>query len=105
MTSANIPMLALGVRDKPYTIIGNSTGVVVTLMPFTIAFAVSLLYSVLRTISTSLEAAATVHVASAPTASLHRGKQELTWQWYQNIPSTHYQSYQDNSATRHLLNV
>lgn len=59
-------MLALGILDKPYTIIGNPTGVVVGLMQFTMGFAVLLLYSVVRTIPTSLEEAATVHGASRP---------------------------------------
>ncbi len=56
-------MLALGLVDKPYTIIGNATGVVIGLMQFTMGFAVLLLYSVVRTIPTSLEEAATVHGA------------------------------------------
>lgn len=59
-------MVALGVLDKPYTIIGNQTGVVVGLMQFTMGFAVLLLYSVVRTIPASLEEAATVHGASRP---------------------------------------
>ena len=59
-------MLALGILDKPYTIIGNPTGVVVGLMQFTMGFAVLLLYSVVRTIPTSMEEAATVHGASRP---------------------------------------
>jgi ABC-type spermidine/putrescine transport system permease subunit I len=57
-------MLAVGLIDKPYTIIGNAAGVVVGLMQFTMGFAVLLLYSVVRTIPTSLEEAATVHGAS-----------------------------------------
>lgn len=59
-------MMAIGLLDKPYTIIGNPTGVVVGLMQFTMGFAVLLLYSVVRTIPTSLEEAATVHGASRP---------------------------------------
>lgn len=59
-------MMAIGLLDRPYTIIGNSTGVVVGLMQFTMGFAVLLLYSVVRTIPTSLEEAATVHGASRP---------------------------------------
>lgn len=59
-------MMSIGLLDQPYTIIGNSTGVVVGLMQFTIGFAVLLLYSVVRTIPTSLEEAATVHGASRP---------------------------------------
>ena len=57
-------MLAVGLIDQPYTIIGNSTGVVVGLMQFTMGFAVLLLYSVVRTIPESLEEAATVHGAN-----------------------------------------
>lgn len=59
-------MVAIGLLDRPYTIIGNHTGVVVGLMQFTMGFAVLLLYSVVRTIPTSLEEAATVHGASRP---------------------------------------
>jgi len=57
-------MLAVGLIDQPYTIIGNSTGVVVGLMQFTMGFGVLLLYSVVRTIPASLEEAATIHGAS-----------------------------------------
>lgn len=59
-------MMAIGLLERPYTIIGNPTGVVVGLMQFTMGFAVLLLYSVVRTIPTSLEEAATVHGASRP---------------------------------------
>ena len=59
-------MMAIGLLDRPYTIIGNPAGVVVGLMQFTMGFAVLLLYSVVRTIPTSLEEAATVHGASRP---------------------------------------
>ncbi|MES2978364.1 MAG: ABC transporter permease [Pseudomonadota bacterium] len=59
-------MMALGLFDKPYTIIGNPTGVVVGLMQFTMGFSVLLLYSVVRTIPRSLEEAATIHGASRP---------------------------------------
>lgn len=59
-------MMALGLLDRPYTIIGNVTGVVVGLMQFTMGFGVLLLYSVVRTIPTSLEEAATIHGASRP---------------------------------------
>jgi len=57
-------MMALGLLDRPYTIIGNQTGVVIGLMQFTMGFGVLLLYSVVRTIPVSLEEAATVHGAS-----------------------------------------
>ena len=59
-------MMAIGLLERPYTIIGNPAGVVVGLMQFTMGFAVLLLYSVVRTIPTSLEEAATVHGASRP---------------------------------------
>jgi len=57
-------MMALGILDQPYTIIGNVTGVVVGLMQFTMGFGVLLLYGVVRTIPVSLEEAATIHGAS-----------------------------------------
>jgi putative spermidine/putrescine transport system permease protein len=60
----NSLLMALGLLDKPYTIIGNVTGVVVGLMQFTMGFGVLLLYGVVRTIPTSLEEAATIHGAS-----------------------------------------
>jgi ABC-type spermidine/putrescine transport system permease subunit I len=47
-------MMAIGLLDRPYTIIGNPTGVVVGLMQFTMGFAVLLLYSVVRTIPSSV---------------------------------------------------
>ncbi len=56
-------MMALGLLDKPYTIIGNVTGVVVGLMQFTMGFSVLLLYGVVRAIPASLEEAASVHGA------------------------------------------
>lgn len=56
-------MLAIGLIARPYTIIGNNTGVVVGLMHFTLGFGVLVLYSVVRTIPVSLEEAATVHGA------------------------------------------
>lgn len=60
----NTLLMALGLLDKPYTIIGNVTGVVVGLMQFTMGFGVLLLYGVVRSIPTSLEEAATIHGAS-----------------------------------------
>lgn len=60
----NTLLIALGLLDKPYTIIGNVTGVVVGLMQFTMGFGVLLLYGVVRSIPTSLEEAATIHGAS-----------------------------------------
>ena len=57
-------LMGVGIVDKPYTIIGNQTGVVVGLMHFTLGFGVLLLYSVIQTIPRSLEDAAQIHGAS-----------------------------------------
>lgn len=57
-------LMGLGIVDRPYTIIGNQTGVVVGLMHFTLGFGVLLLYSVIQTIPRSLEDAAQIHGAS-----------------------------------------
>jgi len=60
----NQVLMALHIVDRPYTIIGNQTGVVVGLMHFTLGFGVLLLYSVIQTIPRSLEDAAQIHGAS-----------------------------------------
>jgi putative spermidine/putrescine transport system permease protein len=60
----NQTLLALGVLDRPFTVIGNISGVVVGLVHFCLGFAVLLLYSVLQTIPQSLEEAAQIHGAS-----------------------------------------
>tara|TARA_B100000686_G_scaffold331834_1_gene395879 strand:- start:500 stop:1354 length:855 start_codon:yes stop_codon:yes gene_type:complete len=60
----NQALMALHVVERPYTIIGNQTGVVVGLMHFTLGFGVLLLYSVIQTIPRSLEDAAQIHGAS-----------------------------------------
>ena len=57
-------LLGVGIVDRPYTIIGNETGVVVGLMHFTLGFGVLLLYSVIQTIPRSYEDAAQIHGAS-----------------------------------------
>ncbi len=57
-------LMAVGVIDTPYTIIGNQVGVVVGLMHFTLGFGVLLLYSVIQTIPRSYEDAAQIHGAS-----------------------------------------
>ena len=62
----NKGMMAIGLISRPYTIIGNESGVVVGLMHFTLGFGVLLLYSVVRTIPVSLEEAATIHGANRP---------------------------------------
>ncbi len=60
----NQTLLALGILDRPFTIIGNISGVVVGLIQFSLGFAVLLLYSVIQTIPPSLEEAAQIHGAS-----------------------------------------
>lgn len=57
-------LMGVGIVDRPYTIIGNETGVVVGLMHFTLGFGVLLLYSVIQTIPRSYEDAAQIHGAS-----------------------------------------
>ena len=61
----NQALMGLHIIDRPYTIIGNQTGVVVGLMHFTLGFGVLLLYSVIQTIPRSLEDAAQIHGASS----------------------------------------
>lgn len=60
----NQALLGLGILDRPFTIIGNISGVVVGLIQYSLGFAVLLLYSVIQTIPTSLEEAAQIHGAS-----------------------------------------
>jgi ABC-type spermidine/putrescine transport system permease subunit I len=60
----NQALMGLSIIDRPYTIIGNQTGVVVGLMHFTLGFGVLLLYSVIQTIPRSFEDAAQIHGAS-----------------------------------------
>ncbi|MBM3572306.1 MAG: ABC transporter permease [Alphaproteobacteria bacterium] len=62
----NSALLWLGILDKPFSILGNISGVVIGLMHFTLGFGVLLLYSVIRTIPRSLEEAAQLHGASRP---------------------------------------
>ncbi len=57
-------LMGVGIVDRPYTIIGNETGVVVGLMHFTLGFGVLLLYSVIQTIPRSYEDAAQIHGAN-----------------------------------------
>lgn len=57
-------LLGVGIVDRPYSILGTETGVVVGLMHFTLGFGVLLLYSVIQTIPVSLEEAAQIHGAS-----------------------------------------
>jgi ABC-type spermidine/putrescine transport system permease subunit I len=60
----NRVLIAVGVIDHPFTIIGKVSGVVVGLMHFSLGFGVLLLYSVIQTIPRSIEEAARVHGAS-----------------------------------------
>ncbi len=57
-------LMATGIVDRPYSIMGTQTGVVVGLMHFTLGFGVLLLYSVIQTIPPSLEEAAQIHGAN-----------------------------------------
>ncbi len=57
-------LLWSGLRDDPFTVIGNEAGVVVGLLHFSLGFGVLLLYSVVQTIPRSLEEAAQVLGAS-----------------------------------------
>jgi putative spermidine/putrescine transport system permease protein len=60
----NQALLGLGILDRPFTIIGNISGVIVGLIQYSLGFAVLLLYSVIQTIPPSLEEAAQIHGAS-----------------------------------------
>ena len=60
----NQTMLGIGLFDKPFSVFGNETGVVIGLMHFTLGFGVLLLYSIIQTIPRSLESAAQIHGAS-----------------------------------------
>ncbi len=60
----NRTMLAIGLFDKPFSVFGNETGVVIGLMHFTLGFGVLLLYSIIQTIPNSLESAAQIHGAN-----------------------------------------
>lgn len=59
----NTSLSALGLTDRPYTIMGTQEGVVMGLMHFTIGFGVLVLYSVIHTIPRSYEFAAQIHGA------------------------------------------
>ena len=60
----NRTMIAIGLFDKPFSVFGNETGVVIGLMHFTLGFGVLLLYSIIQTIPKSLESAAQIHGAN-----------------------------------------
>lgn len=62
----NTALIWLGLLNRPFSILGNTTGVVIGLMHFTLGFGVLLLYSVISTIPRSLEDAAAIHGASRP---------------------------------------
>jgi len=57
-------LMAVHAVDAPVTILGNETGVVIGLIYYSVAFAVLLLYSVIKTIPVSLEEAAEIHGCS-----------------------------------------
>lgn len=57
-------LLWTGLLDRPFSIFGNISGVVVGLMHFTLGFAVLILYSAIQTIPASYESAAQIHGAS-----------------------------------------
>jgi putative spermidine/putrescine transport system permease protein len=60
----NRTLMALGLTQRPVTVIGTPLGVVVGLSYFSFGFAVMLLFSVVRTIPRSLEEAAAAHGAT-----------------------------------------
>jgi len=60
----NRMLMWLGVVNEPISILGNRIGVIVGLMYYSLAFAVLLLYSVIRTIPYSLQEAAEIHGCS-----------------------------------------
>lgn len=60
----NQTLLALGILSRPFSIFGNTTGVVVGLMHFTLGFGVLVLYSIIQTIPSDFEEAAQIHGAS-----------------------------------------
>lgn len=56
----NRVLMSTGIVDHPVTLLGNTVGVVVGLIAYSLAFAVLLLYSVIRTIPVALEEAAAI---------------------------------------------
>ncbi len=56
-------LVGSGLLERPLTIMGEPSGVVIGLMHFTMGFAVLLLYGVIKTIPRSLEEAAEIHGA------------------------------------------
>ncbi len=61
--SLNRFLLWAGLTHDPVTVLGNEVGVVLGLIYYALAFAVLLLYSVIRTIPAELESAARIHGA------------------------------------------
>ncbi len=59
----NQALLGSGLASRPFSIFGNTSGVVIGLMHFTLGFGVLLLYSIVQTIPKSLEDAAQIHGA------------------------------------------
>ncbi len=60
----NSALLALKLIERPFALIGSSTGVVLGLVYTSFGFAVMLMYGVVRTIPVSLDEAAAIHGAS-----------------------------------------
>ena len=61
----NTALLKMHIVSEPITLLGNVAGVVVGLIYYSIAFAVLLLYSIIRTIPVTLEEAARIHGCSS----------------------------------------
>jgi putative spermidine/putrescine transport system permease protein len=60
----NAALLASGLIDRPFTLIGTPGGVIVGLIYASFGFAVMLMYGIVRTIPPSLDEAAAIHGAS-----------------------------------------
>lgn len=60
----NRALLALGLVDRPFALVGTAGGVIIGLVYASFGFAVMLMYGVVRTIPVSLDEAAAIHGAS-----------------------------------------
>lgn len=60
----NSALLALGLIERPFSLVGSVGGVVIGLIYSTFGFAVLLMFAVVRTIPVSLDEAAVIHGAS-----------------------------------------
>ncbi|HJU23459.1 MAG TPA: ABC transporter permease [Casimicrobiaceae bacterium] len=61
----NRALLALGLVDRPFTIIGTPLGVIVGLIYASFGFGVMLMYAIVRTIPVTLDEAAAIHGATS----------------------------------------